>query len=211
MSTLNFNYNIRSDLPSNPESPASLGAKFVRTVDALSGIDPAVFSNWKVMDYPARDSLPLAAARSRIAAIIDNNVSRDDFAQPNPYRGYSAGAYTDRGSPSSRGMSLRIRAGGKNAGESDGWKVQYISGCSGGDVSAVQGRTARDQCDLAARLGVCLRVRVGLRQGASKLRGRRARLPVGESAACTQRSNVSLFTLPHPVACLSFGASCSWH
>ena len=38
MSTLNFNYNIRSDLPSNPESPASLGAKFVRTVDALSGI-----------------------------------------------------------------------------------------------------------------------------------------------------------------------------
>ena len=117
MSTLNFNYYIRSGLPSNPESPASLGAKFVRTVDALSGIDPAVFSNWKVMDYPARDSLPLAAARSRIAAIIDNNVSRDDFGQPNPYRGYSAGAYTDRGSPSSRGMSLRIRAGGKNAGE----------------------------------------------------------------------------------------------
>lgn len=125
MSALNFNYNIRSALPSNPESPVSLGAKFVRTLDALSSIDPTVFSDWQVMDYPARDSLPLAAARSRIAAIIDNNVSRDDFGKPNGYRGYSAGAYTDRGGLSPRGMSLRIRAGGKNAGETNLMAGEY--------------------------------------------------------------------------------------
>jgi hypothetical protein len=34
---------------------------------------------------------PLAAARPRIAIIIDNNVSRDNFGQPEPDDGYSAG------------------------------------------------------------------------------------------------------------------------
>ena len=118
MSSLNFRYSIRSNLPAHPESPASIGAKFVDTLEALSRIDLMVFPNWEVMDFPARDSLPLAAARPRIAAIIDNNVSRDDFGQPEPYGGYSACAYTSH-SFSPRGMNLRIRAGGKNAGETD--------------------------------------------------------------------------------------------
>jgi hypothetical protein len=102
----------------HPEGPASIGAKLLNTLDALSRIDPIVFPNWEVMDFPARDSLPLAAARPRIATIIDNNVSRDDFGRPEPYGGYSAGAYTGH-SLSPRRMSLRIRAGGKSAGETD--------------------------------------------------------------------------------------------
>jgi hypothetical protein len=118
MRSLNFSYCIRSDLPSNPESPASLGAKFARTLDALSSIDLTIFPNWEVMDFLARNSLPLAAARPRIAAIVDNNISRDDFGQPEPYRGYSVGAYTGHGLGPRR-MSLRIRSGGRNAGETD--------------------------------------------------------------------------------------------
>jgi hypothetical protein len=118
MRSLNFSYGIRSDLPSNPESPASIGAKFLNTLDALSRIDPTIFANWQVMDFPGRRSLPLAAVRSRIVAIVDNNASRDDFGQPEPYRGYSAGAYTGHGLGPRR-MSLRIRTGGKNAGETD--------------------------------------------------------------------------------------------
>ena len=138
MSNLNFSYGIRSNLPAHPESPASIGAKFVNTLEALSRIDLMVFPNWEVMDFPARDSLPLAAARPRIAAIIDNNVSRDDFGEPEPYGGYSAGAYTSH-SFSPRGMNLRIRAG-----------VRYVPRSSGGDVSSLQGRAARDQRDLAS-------------------------------------------------------------
>jgi len=124
MRSLNFSYGIRSDLPSNPEGPTSIGAKFLNTLDALSRIDQTVFSNWNVMDYPARDSLPLATARPGIAATIDNNVSRDDFGQPNLYCGYSAAAYTGHGLGPRR-MSLRIRTGGKNAGETDLMAGEY--------------------------------------------------------------------------------------
>jgi hypothetical protein len=119
MSSLSFRYCIRSDLPANPESPASIGAKFVHTLDALSGIDPKVFANWEVMDLPAIESLPLAAARSRIAEIIKNNVSRDDCGEPDPdWGGYTADAYTGHGL-SPRCMSLRIVSGAKRAGETD--------------------------------------------------------------------------------------------
>lgn len=118
MSNLDFRYGIRSKLSAHPESPASIGAKLLNTLDALSRIDPIVFSNWQVMDYPAVDSLPLAMARPRIAAIVDNNVSRDDFGKPEPDEGYSAGAYTGHGL-SPRRMSLRINAGGTDAGETD--------------------------------------------------------------------------------------------
>lgn len=53
MSNLNFSYGIRSNLPAHPESPASIGAKFVNTLEALSRIDLMVFPNWEVMDFPA--------------------------------------------------------------------------------------------------------------------------------------------------------------
>jgi hypothetical protein len=111
-----FDYSIRSALPSHPESPASVGAKFLDTLDALNRIDPEIFANWKIMDFPAVASLPLAAARSRIAAIIENNVARDDFKRPEPYRGYTASAFTDN-AVEPRNASLRIRAGGGEAGD----------------------------------------------------------------------------------------------
>ena len=72
-----FSYAIHSRLPKNPESPASVGTKFVRTLDALTNIDPLVFKNWEVMDLPARDSAPLAAVRSHIGPVTEKNVSRD--------------------------------------------------------------------------------------------------------------------------------------
>ena len=54
MSEIEFYYYIRSDLPACPQSPASLGAKFVDTLDALSHLDPTIFKNWEVMDFAAR-------------------------------------------------------------------------------------------------------------------------------------------------------------
>lgn len=110
-----FDYSIRSALPGHPESPASIGAKFLDTLDALSCIDPKIFANWKIMDFPAVASLPLAAARPRIAAIIENNVARDDFKRPEPYLGYTASAFTGN-AIESRNASLRIDAGGGEEG-----------------------------------------------------------------------------------------------
>ena len=106
-----FNYSIRSELPAHPEQPASLGVKFLTTLDALSDIDP-IFSNWRIMDYPAVDSFPLAAARPRIAAVIEKNAKRDDWRHPHAEWGYTLGAYTET-TDKARTMDLTINAGGE--------------------------------------------------------------------------------------------------
>jgi hypothetical protein len=116
MNQIAFDYSIHSDLPINPETPASIGAKFVDTLDALTRIDPTVFTNWEVTDIPAMTSQPLAAARSRIADTVEGNVSRDDFREPDPDSGYSAVAYTDK-ITASRRISLRIHTGGSYKGD----------------------------------------------------------------------------------------------
>jgi hypothetical protein len=118
MSQLAFDYGIHSDLPARIETPASIGAKFLATLEALSDLDQTVFTDWQIMDYSQKQHpSTVAAARSRIAAIIDNNVCRDDLAEPNPdWGGYTASAFTgtDR---ASRRVSVRIVTGAKRKGE----------------------------------------------------------------------------------------------
>jgi len=116
MSKLAFRYNIRSDLPPRVEDPAALGTRFLSTVDALSRIDPNVFHDWQVMKYPAAASLPLEAARPRIASIIENAVYRDDLREPLPEYGYTAGALVTN-TDKSRNISLRIKTGGTTKGD----------------------------------------------------------------------------------------------
>jgi hypothetical protein len=131
MSEIKFDYGIQSHLPAQPESPASLGPKFLDTVDALSRIDPEIFTNWMIPVIPDAEWLieeversgvaaaiektetySLEAARSRIVAIVENNVTRDDFREPEPYWGYSLIAHTGD-VVESRRIGLRIKAGGK--------------------------------------------------------------------------------------------------
>ena len=116
MTELPFHYSVRSRLPARAESPASLGAKFVGTLDALSRIDPLVFNNWEVIDLPKGASLPLAAARACIGAIVNNNVARDDWKEPEPQSGYSAVAFTST-AIRSRELYLTIKTGGNIRGE----------------------------------------------------------------------------------------------
>jgi hypothetical protein len=106
-----FQYSIRADLPAHTDSPASLGARFLDTLDALGRIDPSIFDDWQIVDLPAVESFPLADARPRIAAIIGNNVKRDDEDEPDPHRGYTAIAFTGEGS-GSRTMGVDVTAGG---------------------------------------------------------------------------------------------------
>jgi hypothetical protein len=115
MTELEFDYSIRSDLPPHRESPAAVGAKFLWTLDALTRIDPTIFSNWEIMDYPAGDTIPLTTARSRIASIIEKNARRDDL-QARPEWGYTAGALILRDARTLR-MGFRVSTGGTETGD----------------------------------------------------------------------------------------------
>lgn len=109
MTELAFTYSIRSELPAHAEKPAALSRKFLTTLDTLSAIDP-VFTDWQVMDYPARDSFPLATVRPGMPTLIEKNAKRDDWRVPHPEWGYSLGGYTDTTDPT-RSMHLRISVG----------------------------------------------------------------------------------------------------
>lgn len=121
-----FKYSIRSAPPVGAESSSTLGAKFLDSLDALNRIDPTIFTNWQVMDFPASASIPLAAARPRIGAIVEANITRDDHGKPSPHYGYSCVAFTDNAAKS-RNAALQIKAGGKDKGhimlETGGYKV----------------------------------------------------------------------------------------
>lgn len=108
-----YTYGICSICGVRPESPASLGTRFVQTLDALSRIDP-LCANWEIIDAHAVSSLSLAAARSKIAAIIENNVARneDNFNKPIPRYGYHASARTNM-DRDPRNVSFRVDAGGE--------------------------------------------------------------------------------------------------
>ncbi len=106
-----YYYFIRAAWEGHPETPSDVGMKFVKTLDALSAVNP-IFADWQIADFHADFGLPLASARSRIAEIIESNVACDDFDKPDPDQGYSAvamaGTFKDP-----RSTALCIRAGGK--------------------------------------------------------------------------------------------------
>jgi hypothetical protein len=105
-----FRFSIYYEMPRRGETPAIIGAKFLQTLDSLSRIDPHL-ARWKVLDRPTMASLPLAEARPRIAAIIENFAVRDDEDQPEPESGYWAIGVTDAAIPS-RIVEFSVRGGG---------------------------------------------------------------------------------------------------
>jgi hypothetical protein len=117
---------VRFGLPPFLETPASIGAKFVESLDALNAIDPVIFGDWQVMDFPARSSFSLEVARARITSIIERNVSRGDLGDPTPVYGYTANAFTQPVAKSRR-VCLWIMAGGieksQNYLKTGDWKV----------------------------------------------------------------------------------------
>jgi hypothetical protein len=105
-----FRFSIYYEVPRRGETPAVIGAKFLRTLDALSRIDP-LLATWKVLDRPTLASLPLVDAGPRIAAIVENFVVLDDAGQPEPESGYTAIGVTDSVIPS-RIVTFSVYGGG---------------------------------------------------------------------------------------------------
>jgi hypothetical protein len=133
-----YEYFIRSTWPGRTETPAVIGAKFLKTLDALSEIDP-VLNNWLIADHPKSKTgdlmidcrnikaTPVASARPRMAEIIETYVARNDFNEPDPDYGYHASAATSElGGP--RVANVAVHAGGKcyNGGTDFGFGRRYI-------------------------------------------------------------------------------------
>jgi len=122
-------YSIRSNWHGRVETPAAIGAKFLKTLDALSGIDP-VFGDWIISDFPNPSSgdaiadflniklVPLGVARTRITEIIENHVVLNDAREPSPDEGYT-GIAVGGELNSSREVQMRLEAGGKYGGSID--------------------------------------------------------------------------------------------
>jgi hypothetical protein len=95
MTPITYRYFVRGQWagPAD-EKPAVTGAKFLRTLDSLSSIDPLfsgwrVNRNWKITEDDEPRLIPLDIARTRIAEIVEKGIAHDDFGKPTPGYGYS--------------------------------------------------------------------------------------------------------------------------
>jgi len=102
------------------ESPAELGERMLRNLDALAAISP-LFRGWTFNDLsrPALEMtednvheylFPLDEVRPRMTQFVERGVSKDDDWQPNPAGGYSLVASC--GYNSSQYVSLTAHGGG---------------------------------------------------------------------------------------------------
>lgn len=108
MNTSAFKYSVRLPFVAHPLNPEWLGSKFLATLDSLTRIDSTIFPDWEVGDLPAMKGYPLAAARSRIADIIGNNVNPYDRDLPKTEARYTAVAHTTINARSRR-MTVWVR------------------------------------------------------------------------------------------------------
>jgi len=115
-----YSYFIRSGWKERVDTPAAIGTNFVKTLDALSGIDP-IFANWQIARAFDLSLYPLDQARSHIASLIKDWVVRNDFDEPSPGCGYHAQALAGEWGDA-RSVSFILDAGGKYDG---GTKLQF--------------------------------------------------------------------------------------
>lgn len=103
------NYEIISVWGTREEPPVEIGRKFLDTLDGLERIDP-LFCDWGTNDpfppdWETREpddeifiSRPLNPLRKDFTPFVEQNVSRDDWGEPEPQFGYDLFAFTRYGS-----------------------------------------------------------------------------------------------------------------
>jgi hypothetical protein len=90
MTHINYRYYVRGRWPGPvDEVPAVTGAKFLKTLDALSGVDPLFTGwqftgEWQIPEEHRSEFIPLTAGRERIAEIVESGVYIDDFNRRRP-------------------------------------------------------------------------------------------------------------------------------
>jgi hypothetical protein len=118
MTAINYRYSVRGAWagPAD-EEPAVTGAKFLKTLDSLSGIDPLLtgcqlIRNWEITEDDRPRLVPLDTARNRIAEIVESGVAYDDFNEPTPGDGYSVCATAGLRGP--RRVAFTARTGNQS-------------------------------------------------------------------------------------------------
>ena len=106
------NYNIQLLLPPGEETAAVVGAKFLRTLDDLGRIDP-VFGGWELWEDMKKVSIPIEQARRTMTTLVELNVVRDDYDEPDLDDGYMLIA-TNSAVGDGRQIGVTITAGGKS-------------------------------------------------------------------------------------------------
>jgi hypothetical protein len=115
MTPITYRYFVRGQWAGPvDEKPAVIGAKFLRTLDSLSSIDP-LFSdwqinrNWKITEDEHPRLVPLDTARNRMVDIVEKGVAHDDFGKPTPGYGYKTLAVAGARGP--RKVAFAARTG----------------------------------------------------------------------------------------------------
>jgi hypothetical protein len=83
-----YNYNMGAAWQLKPETPSTLGQKFLQTLDAIIQAYPGV-GKWQILDPQNRTILPINDARRKIARLVEDNVCRDEDEEPQPDDGYN--------------------------------------------------------------------------------------------------------------------------
>jgi hypothetical protein len=115
---INYRYFVRGQwVGSADEKPAVIGAKFLKTLDALSDIDPLFAGwqftgTWQLPEERRADFIPLDAGRKRIVEIVESGVYIDDFNKPRPEWGHSVFAVAGARGP--RHVSLMASTDGQD-------------------------------------------------------------------------------------------------
>lgn len=103
-------FSLRFSWGQRPESPAQLGERLLRSVEALRQIHP-LFESWWFTDLVALEHVPIDEVRPRIAALVEQGVQRDDDDEPEPAGGYTFLIVNDKkGTPQK--VELRTHGGG---------------------------------------------------------------------------------------------------
>ena len=115
MTELFYKYFIRSGWKGRVETPAAPGWDSGNRLILLSGISDHFFANWELGSAFDSPTVPLDEARSDIASLIEDCVSRNDYDRPDPYYGYHPKALAGE-SRDARSVIFHLDAGGEHDG-----------------------------------------------------------------------------------------------
>jgi len=121
-------FKIFSSWNPRPETPAGLGHRMLKTLDALRDISPH-FRDWSFSDHRLRISdlldedsevileklresrIPIESARERMTEVVEFGVRQGDFGEPEPNGGYTITA-SNIFENSPYGVSVQVHGGG---------------------------------------------------------------------------------------------------
>jgi len=118
-------YYIQAYWGARLETPASIAARFLRTIDLFHPIDP-LFAGWMT---GVNKQVDFDKVRNRFEDIVSGNVTQNDYGEPKPIYGYGPFAYTDK-QPDPLTYSFHVNAGA-NLPERESQNYAELTTCRG--------------------------------------------------------------------------------